>query len=221
MPQAEEEGDNLSLDPSWSKSLMILRAQCHIENFPCSRCRRLKIPCLGHGQQRWKFKDETVNLKAGSENKPGSQSSVSQEQTLILHPSYSPSNKTTMLASALVKRVDLSVDVRFQLTLNFGGFLLDIPRHLGTSAALDAAADSLVAAHARFCSGDRSLEHDVLAKQSRALSTLRHDLDDSVKARSSETLCAAMVLMIAQVRQSACLPFQGCLTSSTDIYDPI
>ena len=126
-----------------------------------------------------------------------------------------------MLASALVKRVDISVDVRFQLTLNFGGFLLDIPRRLGTSAALDAAAGSLVAAHARFCSGDRSLERDVLSKQSHALSTLRHDLNDSVKARSSETLCAIMALMIAQVRQPACPPLQSYLTSSIDVYDPI
>ena len=200
---------------------MSLLGQCNIENFPCSRCRRLKIPCLGHGQQRWKFKDETVKLKIGSENNSGGKSSVSQEQTLVLHPSCIPSNKTTMLASALVKRVDLSVDVRFQLTLNFGGFLLDIPRRLGISAALDAAADSLVAAHARFCSGDRSLEHDVLSKQSRAFSTLRHDLNDIVKARSSEALCAIMVLMIAQVRRFACPPFQSCLNSSIDVYDPI
>lgn len=41
--------------------------------------------------------------------------------------------------------------------------------------------------------------HEILNKHTRALSVLRHELGDHIKARSSETLCAIMLLMITEV----------------------
>ncbi|KAI9808075.1 MAG: hypothetical protein M1827_007517 [Pycnora praestabilis] len=73
-----------------------------------------------------------------------------------------------------------------------------MPCRLGTSAALDAAVDALITAHARFCVGNLSPDLGLLAKHSRALSILRHDLNDPIKAHSSETLCSIMLLMIYQ-----------------------
>ncbi|KAL8652272.1 MAG: hypothetical protein Q9226_004341 [Calogaya cf. arnoldii] len=117
-----------------------------------------------------------------------------------LQPAWMLSNKTTSLTSALIGRIEEAVDIRFQLPWNFGGYLRQIPRRLGTSPALDAASDALVASHRDFCTG-RQLEPDaeVLNKQTRALALLRNELGDDVKARSSETLCAIMVLMITQL----------------------
>lgn len=105
------------------------------------------------------------------------------------------------MISAFVDSVNPSYDIRFQLSWNFGGFLVDVPRRLGTSAALDAAADALAASHARFCVGS-SPDQSLLAKHSRALRALRYDLNDCIKARSTETLCAIMILMIVQVCMS-------------------
>lgn len=41
--------------------------------------------------------------------------------------------------------------------------------------------------------------HEILNKHTRALSVLRHELGDHIKARPSETLCAIMLLMITEV----------------------
>lgn len=177
-------------------------AQCDIENFPCSRCQRLKIPCIGHGQRRWKFKDESAKLIHETQAKSSSNQPDPHKQISIVQPSCGPSNHQTRQTSVLFERFSPSLDVRFQLTWNFGGFLLEIPRRLGVSRALDAASDALIAAHARFCMRNFDLDHDLLTKHSRALNALRHELSDSVKARSAETLCAILVIMITEVGKS-------------------
>ncbi|KAI9842413.1 MAG: hypothetical protein M1837_007158 [Sclerophora amabilis] len=106
----------------------------------------------------------------------------------------------TKLASALVNRIDPTTDIRYQLVWNFGGYLAYIPSRLGTNPALDAASDALVAAHTSYCSSAHLLpECEHLVKYSHALNVLRDALEDPVKAHSSETLCAIMLLMIVQV----------------------
>ena len=104
------------------------------------------------------------------------------------------------LASAFIGRIDPTIEIRYQLLWNFGGYLGDIPRRLGTNQALDAASDALVTAHTNFCSNGYFIpQSDVITKYSEALNALRDTLDDPDKAHSSETLCAIMVLMIVQV----------------------
>jgi hypothetical protein len=51
---------------------------------------------------------------------------------------------------------------------------------------------------------------DALTKYSRALGVLRKYLDDSVKACSSETLAAIMLLLICQVGVYATIPMLNC-----------
>ena len=111
-----------------------------------------------------------------------------------------PSNQTTALASALGSKLGDVLDINFHLAWNFGVFLRQIPIRLGMSASLDAASDVLVAAHTPYCLGRFDPDPTVLKKHSRALLILRNDLNDVIKARTSETLSAVMILMIAQVR---------------------
>ena len=117
-----------------------------------------------------------------------------------MQPTQNLSNRLSSLTSRFVHSISQDVDIRFQLPWNFGPYLASIPCRLGRSAALDAATDTLVAAHTSFCAGNATSNQPVLVKYSRALSHLRHDLDDVAKARSAESLCAVMVLAIAQVR---------------------
>lgn len=113
----------------------------------------------------------------------------------------------TQLASAFVGKIDPTADIRYQLVWNFGAYLADIPRRLGTNPALDAASDALVAAHTNFCSNGHGVpDYAFLAKYSRALNVLRDELDDPDKAHSSETLCAIMLLMIIQVCKEPRVP---------------
>ncbi|KAL8907065.1 MAG: hypothetical protein Q9171_006012 [Xanthocarpia ochracea] len=175
------------------------KKKCDIDNFPCSRCSRLKIDCIGHGQQRYKFKNKTLDLALPY--RPAFKEALrSHQQVLVLQPTQNLSNRLSSLTSRFIHSISLDVDTRFQLPWNFGPFLVGIPCRLGRSAALDAATDTLIAAHTSFCAGNATSKQPVLAKYSRALSDLRHDLDDVVKARSAESLCAVMVLSIAQVR---------------------
>ncbi|KAL8893800.1 MAG: hypothetical protein Q9192_004909 [Flavoplaca navasiana] len=97
------------------------------------------------------------------------------------------------------REISQQVDIRFQLPWNFGDYFNLIPRHLGVSRSLDTAVDALITAHASFCAGNLQPGPEVLAKHSLALSVLRHDLTDVVKARTSETLAAIMVISVTQI----------------------
>ena len=183
---------------SSEKTANIVDLQC-ADKAPCPRCQRLGIECVGLGQQRYKFKNKIPDSTTTTES--GSHGAVSKalDGSLPLKPARCPSNTTTILTSSFIDKINVFVDIRYQLLGNFGGYLAEIPCRLGTNAALDAASDTLVAAHARFCSGNRDPDRALLAKHSQALSILRHSLDSSVNAHSSETLCAIMLLMIVQV----------------------
>ncbi|KAL9031291.1 MAG: hypothetical protein Q9196_000673 [Gyalolechia fulgens] len=121
-----------------------------------------------------------------------------QRESVIVQPARTPSNGLSCLTAALVHSIGQDVDIKFQLVWNFGHYLAAIPRRLGRSAALDAATSALVSAHAGFCTGNLASNPTVWSKYSRALTVLRHDLNDVAKARSSESLCAVMVLSIVQ-----------------------
>ncbi|KAL8941744.1 MAG: hypothetical protein Q9216_002072 [Gyalolechia sp. 2 TL-2023] len=185
----------------------------------CDACRQQKkkvklsdsIDCTGHGQQRYKFvfQNQTPGLKAvhrpvqkskakPQENGRPQEDTGPQEKGVILRPARNPSNALSSLTSAFVHSIGHDVDIKFQLVWNFGGYLAGIPRRLGRSAALDAATGALVSAHAGFCTGDIASHSIAWREYSRALSVLRHDLNDKIKARSSESLCAVMVLSIVQ-----------------------
>ncbi|KAI9706393.1 MAG: hypothetical protein M1836_003398 [Candelina mexicana] len=111
----------------------------------------------------------------------------------------------------MVYKVDPTIDIRYQLVWNFGGYLVNVPRHLGINPALDTASDALVSAHTSYCSsGPAHPGHELWAKYSHALNALREALNDPSTAQSSETLCAIMLLMIVQVLTN---PTQGVTAS--------
>ena len=109
--------------------------------------------------------------------------------------SRTPSNETTIAASAFISTLEVT-DVRYDLAW-YGGFLKDIPRRLGTNDALDASVSALTSASSTLHTRQRSVE--MLARYVHALKTLRVCLDDPVKARTANTLCAIYLIMICQV----------------------
>ncbi|KAL8842043.1 MAG: hypothetical protein Q9176_002981 [Flavoplaca citrina] len=177
------------------------KKKCDIDTYPCSRCRRLSIPCIGHGQQRYKFKNETVVLTVAKRVTSTSYSS-DQPRSPVPGSSSIISNPSSRLLTAFIHTISQQVDIRFQLPWNFGDYFNLIPRHLGVSRSLDTAVDALITAHTSFCAGNLQPGPEVLAKHSLALSVLRHNLTDVVKARTSETLAAIMVISVTQVRHT-------------------
>lgn len=126
------------------------------------------------------------------------------EKALLFQLPRNPSNSMTRMASALISRMDIYGDVRFNLLGTFGGYLARIPSRLGVSLALDAATDALIAAHTLYCVPSPDNQVQYLKKSSHAMRAVRSDLNDPIKARSSELLCAIMVLMIVQVSPLNC-----------------
>lgn len=110
-----------------------------------------------------------------------------------------PSSETTLLTNALIGKLNASDDIRYHLTWTYGTFIEDIPKRLGANEALDTAVAALVTAHSNLGS-HRSwvTPPEQLAKYVHALKTFRTSLDDPVKARSAETLCAINILFICQ-----------------------
>ena len=166
--------------------------------YPCPRCRRLGLQCVGLGQQRYQFKDEGSKIASPSHRPLGSSQHVAHACTAG-GPSSNLSNSTTRLVSAFVVGIDPSADIRFQLAWNFGVFIEDVPRRLGANEALDAASDAIVTAYTRYRAGYVHNHPVVLLKHSRALAALGRGLDTPAVAHSSETLCAMMLLMTCQV----------------------
>ncbi|KAL9035791.1 MAG: hypothetical protein Q9214_006428, partial [Letrouitia sp. 1 TL-2023] len=172
---------------------------CDASTAGCSWCRQLNIPCVGYGQQRYIFKDEGRRLKRRHREffSPANVAdTTSAAQVGVVRAP--PSNELARLAQAFVSQISLSIDIGHQLAGNFGGFLLEVPRRIGTNEALDAAADTLITAHTRYCIGQLNPNTETLVKHSRALNALRRYLNDPAKARSSETLCSVMLLSICE-----------------------
>jgi len=171
----------------------------------CSRCSRLDIPCIGSGQQRYKFLHEdgaspSSNTKPSQRGRKISSSSSSSSSGASRSLSRTPSNGQSLLANVLVSKLKAKDDLRYHLTWTYGSILEDIPKRLGTNAALDTAVNALVCAHTHHAATQGALpDSESLTKYIHAVKTLRHCLDDPVKAREANTLCAIYLLMICHV----------------------
>jgi hypothetical protein len=176
----------------------------------CARCERLDIPCVNVGKQRYKFKIQTLQRGSSSSSTPqivdtdgetstssSSQKSVSPflfQQALV----KVPSNKTTTVTHTLVSRLEIT-DLRYDITC-YGDFLRHIPARLGRNEALDASADALATTFSTLHMPQGYQTIDALTKYGRAINSLRLCLDNPVKARMPETMCAVYLIMICQVR---------------------
>ncbi|KAJ5548181.1 transcriptional regulator family: Fungal Specific TF [Penicillium frequentans] len=200
------------------------KKKCDEKQPACSRCIRLKITCVGSGQQRFKFQqDKRFAFAVSSRPKAQTRGSDSPEaisnasdfvtivamptkpeQMNIRLPPCSPTvtltNDLSSLANRFIKTIKPSTDLRYNLWWTFGMYLEDIPRRLGTNEALDRSIEALTAAHAGFCGVNRQgATVEALTSYSQALKILRIYLDDRVHAQSSNTLCAVMILLICQL----------------------
>ena len=111
------------------------------------------------------------------------------------------SNAQTRLISAFTAKLHPSIGVKYNLAWTYGDYLLLVPARLGTNNALDKAANAVLAALDRFSPSMSSCDVTtcLLQKYNVALAALRECLDDPEEAKTSQTLCAIMLLLICQV----------------------
>ncbi|KIX10626.1 uncharacterized protein Z518_01710 [Rhinocladiella mackenziei CBS 650.93] len=169
------------------------------ETTPCSRCSRLGIPCVGSGQRRFQFKDQSHRFQAAKIERSSSTHSDAEGRSSVGRVSSPPSNALTILVSGFAERVQPATNLKYNLIWAYGGFLLQVPKRLGSNEALDAAASCLITAHQRLIIAGGDVIPQALAKYSQALNALRKCLDDPVEACSANTLCAVMILLMCQM----------------------
>lgn len=147
---------------------------------------RLKIACVGGGQQRYMFKVQTATLMGAR---------TQSAMPIVGSPSRPPSNESIMATQAFVSALQVN-DLRYDLG-TYGAFLRDIPQRLGNNPALDAAVNALTSAFPFLHT--RDYPPHVLTHHNRSIQALRVCLDDPVQAQTSNTLCAIYLIVICQV----------------------
>ncbi|WXC54165.1 hypothetical protein SNK03_000170 [Fusarium graminearum] len=164
------------------------KKKCDQAKPTCSRCARLKVPCSGSGVKRFVFKSE--NLQAAKK----SSKAVIVTKT---NPTPAPvlSNERTLISGNLVHILNLD-DPAFDIS-TFGSFVVDLPRHVGSSKSLDAAISAFIA-------GFGTLQNRTLSKVNAldryvfALKTLRETMNDPIQANTKDNMCAIYLVAICQ-----------------------
>lgn len=187
----------------------IQRKKCKGQQSPCARCQRLKIPCIGFGQLKYKFVDRKHHtaLEANAPKNSREARMVlvltndrqQHDDCSLIYQSQPPSNSLSVLTSAFASSISTSIDIRYQLPWSFGGFLQDIPSRLGHNEALDAASDALTTAYARYCGEDSLAATKTFTKYVYAIESLSKCLRNPATAHAPETLAAIMLILIYQV----------------------
>ncbi|KAH7372138.1 hypothetical protein BKA64DRAFT_689172 [Cadophora sp. MPI-SDFR-AT-0126] len=169
------------------------KKKCDQAKPSCSRCTRLEIPCIGCGQRRFKFVDESQSQVVACKPKSAPRSTQPQVPAYE-RVTWSPSNESTIIIGAFCSALRIT-DVRYDLGV-YGTFIKDIPRRIGTNAALDASVRAITSTYSAVHTRNKtveSLEHYV-----DALEVLRNTLNDPVEAGSANTLCAMYLMMVCQ-----------------------
>lgn len=144
------------------------------------------MPCVGSGVQRFKFVEAVSSSSSSSHSlSPSIRSSVSR----------TPSNENTIALADFTYRLEIK-DLRYDLCWSYGELLREIPKRLGTNAALDASASALSSAMSGLSIGKMSQETFVRFGQ--AVKALRVSLMDANFVYTPETLCAIFLIWICQ-----------------------
>ncbi|CAM1509596.1 Fc.00g033350.m01.CDS01 [Cosmosporella sp. VM-42] len=159
----------------------------------CTRCARLKIPCIGAGEQKYRFKPVTFQ-ESSCQNLAVVQRPKKMKYTVKIKISPTPRSDSASLANRLIEGLEMS-DFRYSLG-SYGDFLEHIPKRLGKSDALDTSVKALVSTHPYHYTGQ--LPPDALVNYISALKALRLCLSCKDKKLAPETLSAIYIIMICQ-----------------------
>lgn len=171
--------------------------QCDQLSPTCTRCARLQIPCVGAGQQRYKFVKHKIPYSSHAGASPTSDHDEHGENksTEKLAINRNPSCEFNPSRSRLISALDTS-DLRYNLGC-YGDFLKHIPKHLGQDKALDASVRALVSAYSYHHT--RQQQCEALTDYVKALRELRLSLESPKRTVTAELLCAIYLVMISQV----------------------
>ncbi|ATZ53036.1 hypothetical protein BCIN_08g06490 [Botrytis cinerea B05.10] len=159
----------------------------------CSRCIRLSISCVGSGVRRYKFvsgsTDSTVTTSSTTTKHNSHALDTTRKKILRM-----PGNRTISVAGSFISVLEVK-DIRYDIGV-YGTFLTEIPKRLGTSAALDASVNAISTSYTSIYSRKKPVE--ALENYGRGLKALRVALNDPKEAAEANTICAFYLMMICQ-----------------------
>lgn len=161
--------------------------QCDEKRPACLSCTKRGLVCPGY-PTRLKFMDDGVRFKTQSNKQSPPRTfpaSPSEKLSLEIYQTFEPSLPAIKSVASFSKTI----------------FVSELPRHVGLSLACDLSMKALCLAHGTLLksSGDRLVQSR--EQYGRALAELQLCIADPEQARTTGTLCAAMVLGIFEVRQ--------------------
>lgn len=127
------------------------KQKCNEAKPSCSRCMRLQITCVGSGQQRYKFQEQTglpsVSAKSRRRRTEAPPPAPWRGCTTVTTIPRPLSNEVTSLIHQLLGAIKPSTDLTYNLSWAYGGLFDFVPKRLGISEALDASVGALLEAH--------------------------------------------------------------------------
>lgn len=208
------------------------KKKCDITVYPCPRCARLNIPCIGLGEKRYKFvndgRSSLISVRPHPRTVTATLSFPSHDTTIF----RALSNEHTWRVSAFTDKLKPSIGVNYNLAWTFGAYFLDIPARLGTNEALDRAVDAVLAAFDRFSSSLVNATPVLLEKYAVALAALRRHSSGRLRHRPRVILKGRPSLLdnvdapiiVTSSKAACCLEFvhQRCMSrcSMTESISP-
>lgn len=166
--------------------------QCDLAKPACSRCARRKIPCVGAGRRRFRFKDESSTLPFKETKMVSVGSSVTNWEFMVDCPFFVPSNKQTAAAGQLVSILEVT-NPGFDVYC-YGPIMGDLPQRMGNHRALDAAITAFN--NTANCAPKNQMTIKAQRSYGAALSALQKCLLDPKTAYTADTLAAIHLIIV-------------------------
>lgn len=121
------------------------------------------------------------------------------ELAIVKFSTRPTTSQAELLAADIVSRMSEAEFTGYNLKC-LGSFFEFLPPRVGHNPALDAALRCLLHVHRQVCSNEVARLHEDFQSYSQALSLIRKDITRFQSKTPSETLCAAMLLSLYEVR---------------------
>ncbi len=190
-PSGSSLGRPLSLGP------LLTLYQCDQASPACARCTRLKIPCVGQGQLRYRFKEQFT----ASKSPPQTVQLVRRQTAFQLHTTP-PANEIDSLSHRLVSALQVT-EPRYDVSA-LGTWFEEVPSRLGRNELFDTSTAAFIYAIEDLRTQTQTPSVGALSKYGKALNSLATTLQNPTKAKEPYTLASIFMLMVSQVRTCLC-----------------
>lgn len=185
--------------PALLNEAKLMLRQCDQASPACARCARLKIPCIGQGQLRYKFKEQFNSAKSSSKTTQ----LVRRQAVFQIHkPPPAPLSEIDSLSNRLISALQVT-EPRYDISA-LGTWFVEVPQRLGKNELFDKATAAFVYSIEDLRCGTKVPTLGAITWYGKALTSLTTTVQDPAKAKDPYTLASIFMLMVSQVSTCLC-----------------